>query len=108
MSHYLFSPWQNIIFEDQDDSKRFKADAGEMISETLPLVRHSEISFSESPEVYKFRNAWCQEPPLCGTLLDFVNMKMNFYRCYCNIFTDSVWKESVNFTRLCSEGVCTF
>ena len=27
MSHYMLSPCQNIIFEDQDDSQRFKGGA---------------------------------------------------------------------------------
>ena len=68
---------------------------GEMISETLLLVcpvghTNSEILFLEphprhtNSEMLDFRN------PLCDTLLDFANVKMNFYKCCCNIFTDCV------------------
>ena len=88
--------------------------SGEMISETLPLVR--------PVGAYKFRNFVFRTPPPiqiqkclvpgtplpCDTLLDFVNVKMNFYRHWCNIFTDSVQKESVTFTILCPKRVCKF
>ena len=88
--------------------------SGETISQTLPFVH--------PVRAYKFRNSIFRNPPwgiqihkclisrtpLYNSYLDFAKVKMNFYRCCCTFFTDSVPKESVTFTTLFPKRVCKF
>ena len=88
--------------------------SGEKISETLPLVQPVRVHkfrnfvFRNSPQGVQIQKCLISGTPLCDTLLDFVDVKMNIYRRCCNIFTDSVQKESVTFTILCPERVYKF